>query len=102
MWGARGLWLVKAKNATPTLHISYPAVPVAMQSMWQNIPFNIFLEMLLLRVLGLSTRQPKMAESYDPDELVTCPYDPVHRLQRKRMPYHIVKCKKVSTCETGL
>ncbi|KAL5493620.1 hypothetical protein EMCRGX_G014824 [Ephydatia muelleri] len=35
-----------------------------------------------------------MVESYDPDELVTCPYDPVHRVQRKRMPYHIVKCKK--------
>lgn len=35
-----------------------------------------------------------MAGWHDPDELVTCPFDPVHRVQRKRMPYHIVKCKK--------
>ena len=31
----------------------------------------------------------------DPDELIQCPFDPVHLLRRKRMPYHIIKCGKV-------
>lgn len=30
----------------------------------------------------------------DPDELIECPFDPVHLLRRKRMPYHIIKCSK--------
>ena len=33
----------------------------------------------------------------DPDELVVCPYDPVHRVQRKRLQYHLIKCRKVGT-----
>ena len=32
----------------------------------------------------------------DPEELVVCPYDPVHRVARKRMQYHLIKCRKVS------
>ena len=32
----------------------------------------------------------------DPEELIECPIDPVHILRRKRMPYHIIKCAKVS------
>lgn len=31
----------------------------------------------------------------DPEELEICPYDPVHRIRRKRFPYHLVKCRKV-------
>lgn len=31
----------------------------------------------------------------DPDELIECPFDPVHLLRRKRMQYHIIKCGKV-------
>ncbi len=31
----------------------------------------------------------------DPLELVPCPFDPVHMVQRKRMQYHIMKCSKV-------
>ena len=31
----------------------------------------------------------------DPEELEVCPYDPVHRIRRKRFPYHLVKCRKV-------
>lgn len=30
----------------------------------------------------------------DPEELIACPFDPVHLLRRKRMPYHIIKCGK--------
>jgi hypothetical protein len=37
-----------------------------------------------------------MATWEDPDELVVCPYDPVHRVQRKRYQYHLMKCRKVS------
>ena len=44
----------------------------------------------------------EMVESYDPDELIACPFDPVHMVQRKRMPYHIVKCKKVFPKDTGI
>ena len=33
----------------------------------------------------------------DPDELIPCPFEPIHMLQRKRMPYHIIKCRKVKT-----
>ena len=33
--------------------------------------------------------------SLDPEELVVCPYDPVHRVARKRMQYHLIKCRKV-------
>ena len=36
-----------------------------------------------------------MATFEDPDELIPCPYDPVHMVARKRMPYHIMKCRKV-------
>ena len=35
------------------------------------------------------------AQFEDPDELIVCPYDPVHLVARKRMPYHIMKCRKV-------
>ena len=31
----------------------------------------------------------------DPMELIACPFDPVHMVQRKRMQYHIMKCQKV-------
>ena len=37
----------------------------------------------------------------DPDELIECPFDPVHLLRRKRMPYHIIKCGKVCVCGGG-
>ncbi|KAI6661070.1 hypothetical protein LOD99_13792 [Oopsacas minuta] len=30
----------------------------------------------------------------DPDDLVVCPYDPVHRVAAKKLPYHISKCRK--------
>eukprot|EP00800_Vazella_pourtalesii_P018801 TRINITY_DN6161_c0_g1_i3.p1 TRINITY_DN6161_c0_g1~~TRINITY_DN6161_c0_g1_i3.p1 ORF type:complete len:627 (-),score=148.32 TRINITY_DN6161_c0_g1_i3:88-1968(-) len=30
----------------------------------------------------------------DPEELVVCPYDPVHRVAAKKLPYHINKCRK--------
>ena len=35
----------------------------------------------------------------DPNDLLVCPYDAVHRISRKRYPYHLAKCRKVSfTC----
>ena len=37
----------------------------------------------------------------DPEELEICPYDPVHRIRRKRFPYHLVKCRKVM-CYFGM
>lgn len=38
----------------------------------------------------------KMNVDYDdPEELLICPYDPVHRIRIKRFPYHLVKCRKV-------
>lgn len=36
-----------------------------------------------------------MATWEDPDELVVCPYDAVHLVQRKRFQYHLIKCRKV-------
>ena len=30
----------------------------------------------------------------DPDELVVCPYDPVHRVQRKRLQYRLINVEK--------
>ena len=33
--------------------------------------------------------------SSNPNELLTCPYDPVHRVAAKRFPYHLQKCRKV-------
>lgn len=35
-----------------------------------------------------------MATWEDPDELISCPYDPVHLVQRKRIQYHLMKCRK--------
>lgn len=35
-----------------------------------------------------------MHQSNDPLELLTCPYDPVHRVAAKRFPYHLQKCRK--------
>ena len=34
-------------------------------------------------------------DSLDPEEMVVCPFDPVHRLRRKRLQYHIMKCSLV-------
>ncbi|XP_065191364.1 uncharacterized protein LOC135822510 [Sycon ciliatum] len=31
---------------------------------------------------------------YDPNELVVCPYDEVHRVRISRLPYHLLKCAK--------
>ena len=36
-----------------------------------------------------------MVDPYDPSEMLVCPYDPVHRLARKRMQGHLIKCRKV-------
>ncbi|XP_029657875.2 gametocyte-specific factor 1-like [Octopus sinensis] len=30
----------------------------------------------------------------DPDDYEICPYDPVHRVQSRRMVYHLEKCRK--------
>ena len=30
----------------------------------------------------------------DREELVTCPYDPVHMISQMRLPYHLIKCRK--------
>ena len=35
-----------------------------------------------------------MSSTQDPEELVVCPYDPVHRVAAKKLPYHISKCRK--------
>lgn len=32
--------------------------------------------------------------SGDPEELCVCPYDPIHMVARKRMQYHLMKCRK--------
>ena len=31
----------------------------------------------------------------DVDELVECPYDPLHMIRVSRFPYHLIKCAKV-------
>lgn len=31
---------------------------------------------------------------HDPEALVQCPYDKVHMIRRKRMPYHLQKCRR--------
>ena len=36
-----------------------------------------------------------MVDPYDPEELIVCPYDPVHKVARKRFTYHLIKCRKV-------
>ncbi|XP_071482379.1 uncharacterized protein [Diadema antillarum] len=38
----------------------------------------------------------KLADSstVDPDELVECPYDKVHRIRVSRFPFHLMKCRK--------
>lgn len=35
-----------------------------------------------------------MSSGNDPNELLICPYDPVHRVAAKRFPYHLQKCRK--------
>lgn len=32
--------------------------------------------------------------SADREELVQCPYDPVHMISQMRLPYHLIKCRK--------
>ena len=35
------------------------------------------------------------ASMQDPDELIECPYDKVHRIRLSRFPMHLLKCRKV-------
>ncbi|GAA6082148.1 gametocyte-specific factor 1 [Tachysurus ichikawai] len=39
---------------------------------------------------------------FDPDKLLLCPYDANHQIRARRLPYHIIKCRKVSllSCRT--
>ena len=37
-----------------------------------------------------------MEPPIDPEEMVACPYDPVHMFKSKRLIYHLEKCRKVS------
>jgi hypothetical protein len=32
--------------------------------------------------------------SKDPESLVQCPYDKIHRIRLKRLPYHLQKCRR--------
>jgi len=32
----------------------------------------------------------------DPDDLCECPYDKAHLIRAKKMPYHLIKCRKVT------
>ena len=47
----------------------------------------------------MSHRRTVMVDPYDPEELLVCPYDPVHKVARKRFTYHLIKCRKVSERE---
>jgi len=33
----------------------------------------------------------------DPEALVECPYDKTHMVRNKRMQYHLIDCRKVSS-----
>ena len=37
----------------------------------------------------------------DPEGSEICPYDPTHKIIRKRLPYHLVNCRKV-ICYFGM
>lgn len=41
--------------------------------------------------------EPKM----DPEALVQCPYDKAHQIRVSRLPYHLVKCQRVSGAPRG-
>lgn len=30
----------------------------------------------------------------DPEEMISCPYNKAHQIRRKRIQFHLVKCKK--------
>ena len=53
-------------------------------------------EIILLFVQMSSIVTGKSLCEGDPEELISCPFDEVHMLRRKRMPYHIIKCGKVT------
>jgi len=35
----------------------------------------------------------------DPKTVVACPYDSTHMVRNKRMQYHLIDCRKVSTSQ---
>lgn len=41
----------------------------------------------------MPTNHPGLGQP-DPEALVTCPYNPSHRVAFKRMQFHITKCRK--------
>ena len=46
-------------------------------------------------MVGRLSRLKNMYGNNDPNELLICPYDAVHRVAAKRFPYHLQKCRKV-------
>ncbi|KAK3750348.1 hypothetical protein QZH41_010284 [Actinostola sp. cb2023] len=37
---------------------------------------------------------PTEWERWDPDKVLICPYDQMHRIPAKRYQYHIIKCRE--------
>ena len=60
------------------------------------------MEIAVLFILLALSFPSKMVDPFDPEELLVCPYDPVHRVARKRMQTHLVKCRKVIIIILGL
>ena len=51
-----------------------------------HIPSRSLASLLTLYIVSMSA---------EANELLICPYDPVHRVAAKRFPYHLQKCRKV-------
>ena len=42
----------------------------------------------------MSWSAPEDWSRWDPDRLLTCPYDEVHRIKAKRFQHHLLKCRQ--------
>lgn len=45
---------------------------------------------------GRRPLEPDAEAKMDPEALVQCPYDKAHQIRVSRLPYHLVKCQRVS------
>jgi hypothetical protein len=70
--------------------IFYEGVPYVLYHFQKE--FNFILSKIICS--GFAVNMSHAVVNPDREELIQCPYDPVHMISQMRFPYHLIKCRK--------